>query len=280
MLFFRRNHAVSSVIVASILLVLVQLPQHDYRGKWVQRPFIFNIDTRLISLISIGHEEVIADYLWLQLVSRFGSAIKNKQDAEFVYEYLEYITDISPMFEGVYEFAGMILPSVFNDVDGSVFFVEKGLASVSTRDNRYWKLLFYQGFNYFFYKNDYSKAAFYMEQAATYSQSPKYLPLLVARLYSMADKEGDGIGFLDSVIALTDDPYLLVELNKRRDELVADLGLEAMQSAVDLFRSSFLVIPCELSFLVFMGFIQDPYLFDLLDYYEIRGDGVVVLRVK
>jgi hypothetical protein len=205
--------------------------------------------------IALGYDEAFADFLWVRAVGYFGAHVKSDRDFTWLTHMLRLITTLDPRYESPYEFAGIILPSELGLRDEGIAFLEKGVSAVPKHNPRYWLQPFYLGYSYMLYKNDAIKAAKYMEIAARYPRSPKYLPLLASRLYANAEKPEIGMEILQSLLNksgkdMQQNSYWRNAIEKRMNELIAAKYIDLLNHAVHQYRSLYGQAPSQLEDLV------------------------------
>lgn len=212
---------------------------------------------------ALSYDELLADILWIKAIGYFGGHAVTDQNYDWLYHILDTTTTLDPLFENPYEFGGIVLATEARDVDQSIAILKKGMENVPKCHKRYWYLPFFLAFDYMFYKGDYLNAARYLEMAAQFPQSPKYLPLLVARLYANANDPEIAIAFLDQMIKSTDNKELKEKLAARIKEVMVDRDIRSLEAARDQFMITWRRFPEDLNELVMAGLIpaipKDPF---------------------
>lgn len=118
-------------------------------------------------ILSMGHEALAADMLWLDAVQYIGSHAR-KQDKNIVYDYLDRVTDLDPYFLYAYRLGQFILPEV-NEIELADALSQKGMLY----NPQSWELPYFLAFIHHFYAKDYDSAADYYMLA---SNKPGVLP--------------------------------------------------------------------------------------------------------
>ncbi|NRA04251.1 MAG: hypothetical protein HRU00_16790 [Myxococcales bacterium] len=152
-------------------------------------------DGRVLRVLALGFERLVADLFWLRTVAYVGDDNVAAAGYPSAGALAELVTDIDPGFTSVYVLMNTLLESLCGEPDAAIALLDKGL-----RHNDYWRLHFLQGFNYFFHKHDYARAATQMQLAAERG-GPAYLPLLVTRLYTEAGSLDTAIAFVQARLA-------------------------------------------------------------------------------
>ena len=215
------------LFLALCLCVIVWCVEYDKSQKHSEPARqLLSIPSDYLPFITIGHKSLIADILWMDLIFKLGDAIKKKNNKDFVLDYLWAISELSPSFQGLYEFSGTILPQVLHDPHSSISLLKRGLESVSKNNERYWFIPFYLGFVYYYYLNDNINAAKYFEIASRCDFSPRYMALLAASMKTSSVNIHDNIKFIDNMLEQIEDPYIVASLRKKREKLVDKLNLQ------------------------------------------------------
>lgn len=115
-----------------------------------------------LRLLTLGFDEVAADYFWLRTIGYFGGQYMADKRYPWLAHILQLVTDLDPRFSIVYYFGGIVLAMEAHQVDESNALLAKGMRHLP--DN--WKFPFFIGFNHFFFKGDFLAASGYIEQAA------------------------------------------------------------------------------------------------------------------
>jgi hypothetical protein len=237
--------------------------------------------------MALGYDEAFADFLWVRTVGYFGAHAKTDRDFTWLTHMLKLIIVLDPRYASPYEFAGVILPSELGLRDEGIAFLEKGVLNVPKDNPRYWLQPFYLGYSYMMYKNDPIRAAKYMEMAAGYPSSPKYLPLLVSRLYSHADQPEIGMDILQSLLShsgkdMPQNSYWRNAIEKRMKELIAAKHIALLEHAVQQYQSLYGKAPSKLEDLVnglILPFIPDEP-FGGIYYLSFDGKNVFSSRTE
>lgn len=224
---------------------------------------------------SLSFDEVLADLLWIKTIGYFGEHVKGDQDYQWLNRLLEVTTTLDPYYQNPYEFGGIILSWEMGDIDAGIKILQKGMDNVPRNHPRYWYLPFFTGFNYMYYKGDNQTAARYLEQAASFPQSPAYLPLLVARLYANTDDPGMAIPFLEEMLAQTDSPEMQASLEKRIKEVRVKQHIKILSTATKQFQERTGRLPAHLEELLTSGILRALPIEPFGGRYQIMKDGTI-----
>jgi hypothetical protein len=158
---------------------------------WEEQPFYIPTG-KLLPYVSLGHNQLLADMLWLKTILYFGEHYLTDKNYPYLYHLIEIVTDLDPRFEEPIFFGGVVLSLEVGAVEESNLLFEKGM--INSPDE--WRLPFYLGFNYWYYLKDHAKAAEYISLASGLPGAPSYLPRLAATLYMKSGQKELALRFL------------------------------------------------------------------------------------
>ena len=207
-------------------------------------------DGKLLRIISLGFDRLMADLFWLRTVSYIGDMEVLKVGYPDAARLGELVTDIDPKFRTVYTAMNSVLTVLKHDPDAAIALLEKGI-----QHNSWWKLHFLLGFNYFWEKEDWRSAAEQMETAARLG-GPPYLPLLAARLYTKAGDPETAMAFVSARLRDLEPGEQREALAKRLVDLWITRDLRAIDEAIATFRSEKGRAPSSISELVSTSYLE------------------------
>lgn len=224
---------------------------------------------------ALSFDEVLADLLWIKTIGYFAEHLKGDRNYQWFNHLLEVTTTLDPYFQYPYEFGGIILSWELNDIDAGIKFLQKGIENVPRHHPRYWYLPFFTAFNYMYYKHDYQQAAKDLEFAATFPQSPKYLPLLVSRLYANTEDPGMAIPFLEEMLTQADSPKMQEDLQRRINEIRVKQHINVLNAAGKQFQEQTGNALKNINELVTSGILKALPVEPFGGRYFVRDDGVI-----
>ncbi|MBF0118222.1 MAG: hypothetical protein HQK79_05255 [Desulfobacterales bacterium] len=191
---------------------------------------------KFLKSITLSYDEILADLLWIKALAYFGEHYVGDRTYDWLYHILNITNILDPLFEDPYEFGGIILGHEIGNIEKSMAILNEGIKNVPKNHPRYWYLYFFTGLNYMFFYQDYVKTAYYLEQAAKFPKSPPYLPLLVAKLYTKANKSETAISFLEEIEKSTKSPEMKDNIQRRIKDIKdkKNLKLYGLEEKVDL----------------------------------------------
>ncbi len=219
----------------TVIQGLAQIPKGEYLKK-----------------VSLGHDSLMADLIWLRAIQVMGDKKVPPRQAEWLYRALDAATDLDPKFSYIYEAGGTFLAVVNGEYDLSSRLFKKGF------DNNPWdwRLPFYLSANYFLYLHDYKKAAYYLGRAAELPGRPAFIPLLAARLYAQSGNPRFGLDLTYTIYKNTTDKKVKDALRQRMKELQVEINLDTLESASNAFKNKYGRYPASVDELKAAGLIR------------------------
>jgi len=169
---FRLNWIQVSVTVAALLAAnffharLSRLTAAEVH----MRPLIPT--SQAIKLVSLGFDQVIADYYWLEFVSYVGDVRARQKDRyALASHYIKLITELDPNFVQAYWFAAFIVGGDQGRPREAADIIDFGIEHNADS----WYLPFIGGVNQYLYAHDEVRAAKYYRQASKYPGAPVWL---------------------------------------------------------------------------------------------------------
>ena len=135
---------------------------------------------------ALSFRSLLADIYWLRTVQHYGrtklSADSDKR-YDLLYPFLDLTTSLDPRFNAAYRFGAIFLAEPFPGGPGrpdlAITLLEKGLQSQPDR----WELAEDIGFVYYWWLDDYEKAAAWFARASSMPGAPDWLaPIAAATL--------------------------------------------------------------------------------------------------
>jgi hypothetical protein len=217
---------------------------------------------------------VIADLFWLRTVFYVGDELVEKAGYPDAARLANLVTDIDPYFWTAYVHLNAVLTVLAPDPDAAIELLEKAEHHGADR----WRIYFLQGFNHFFYRNDFPRAADYMTAAAARG-GPGYLTFLASRLYSRAGDAETAIAVLRARISQAESGKVKKRLQRRLRSVVVSRDLEILDGAIEELTRRQGAAPVNLQELVDEGLLTHVPLDPAGRPYEVR-DGRAHTSVK
>lgn len=224
-------------------------------------PAGYIIPSKFSRILALGNHGLLADFLFLKTATFIGGRSNiqqsmNEDDWVYVAQSLDVVTDLDPYFLDPYMLAEGLLAWDARRIDEANKLLEKG----TRYREQDWKLLFFIGFNNFYFLKDYATASDYIMRASRLPGSPAYLKTLAARLGYYGGKSKTALLFLKEMLAETDNILLKRNLETRLTALERAVEIE---EALQRFRSEQGKVSVSLDELLAAGYLQeipvDPY---------------------
>lgn len=236
---------------------------YEIRGRY-QEQVISSVDqlpSPALQALSLEYKSVVADYLLLKTMTFVGKKLIEKEDLapsdwQLLIQLLHKITDLDPQFWDPYLLGETMLTWQAGMIDEANTLLLKA-AQHNKKDFRPWYFL---GFNHFYFKQNFGKAAQYIGEAATRPGAPYYFKGLAARLGLYGDQTDVAIVFLEDMLREVTDENTKIYLEKRLAALNIIFDLE---KKVREYQKAKGALPDSLSVMVDAGLLQtmpkDPY---------------------
>ena len=205
-----------------------------------------------IKLISLGYEQVVADYYWLRAISHFGDRRMHAYDYPNLLGFMELVIGLDPKFSAAYFFAGSVLNTSGDNLKHAMRILETG--RLERPDN--WRIAYMLGFNYYMYYQDFEMAAKLYAEAARHEEAPPVLGKLAVKLAAESHKPDIGIAMIDTILDDIQDEKLRELYIERRNLLVLEQELLSFQRIIDQYTRSFNKAPTTLQDLVSAGMLR------------------------
>jgi hypothetical protein len=227
-------------------------------------------DGRVVRVLALGFERLVADLFWLRTVYYVGDETSMEAGYPAAARLANLVTDIDPEFNTAYVLMNSVLTVLRPEADAAIALLDKGILHLPDR----WRLHFLQGFNHFMYRADYAKAAEFMRSAAERG-GPRYLPLLASRLYAEAGDPETALAFVAARLHNEESPEAREALERRFRDIwiVRDLG--RIDRAIARFVESHGEPPERVRDLVVAGLLPEEPRDPEGGRYEIRGAAAV-----
>ncbi|WP_287129722.1 M48 family metallopeptidase [Candidatus Cyanaurora vandensis] len=139
--------------------------------------------------LAFGLTSLWADWYWLQFAQYFGDApARELTGYDYSDDYLELITQLDPRFVSAYTAASFAMAQSQQDPDGALALMRRGIDYNQGVDLPLkWDLYRAYAGVAFLYKNDYTTAARYFEEAVSLPGAPLVLKAFAAAFYRAGD---------------------------------------------------------------------------------------------
>lgn len=189
----------------------------------------------LLGVLSLGHQRLVADLLWLEAIQYYGDKLLNKQQRRMpnLYPFFDAITDLDPGFERGYVFGAFALADDMQSPDLALALLEKGIAC----NPQPLGLLSQAGFISYFYLKNPVRAAAYFSRAAAIPGAPPLAQRLAARLYASGGDLDLSLSLWRDIYESAKDGYTRERALRNMLTLKARLDLERLEAAIAAYRA-------------------------------------------
>ena len=207
-----------------------------------------------LKLVSLGYDNVVADYYWLRALEHFGTPAYNAMAYPLLEPMLRRVLTLDPYFKTAYTFAGTALTLRRMDPAKANALLEQGM---QYRPD-VWQIPFYLGFNRYYFQQDYAGAAEALSAASKYPEAPPITAQLATRIAGHAGRPEIGIQLIDQILERTNDEQLRASYLERRKALQLDVELAFLNRLVDRYRDERHAEPKSIEDFVDAGYLQQP----------------------
>lgn len=200
---------------------------------------------------TFGFRNLFADLSWLGAVQVAGTRKLTRNEYDRLALMIQTVIQFDPRFKVPYLLGGLLLGDSRPHVPEALKILQQGRANHPDD----WRFPFYLGYLHYFPLGDPVEGGKALESAAKIENSPPYLALLAARMFSEGRKPETALRFLNRMMKEENDPARLEVLRRRIREVVAERDMQRLESAVDAYRGKTGRIPKALSDLVREGMI-------------------------
>lgn len=203
---------IKGLLVTLFLFVSIVLVQRSWRTQHSLDPILIN-PTKTITRFTFGHDDTVADTLWLRLIQDYNLCEhQNRKEAKskgediglrygknrvvdcergWVFRMLDVITDLAPKFRMPYATGGIMLSVVVDDVQGASVIFDKAVQNFP----KDWSILYRAAYHALYEEENIEKAAGLFRLAGK-NGAPFWVNSLAARLYSKSDRAAFGVKIL------------------------------------------------------------------------------------
>jgi len=200
---------------------------------------------------TFGFRNLFADISWLGAVQVAGTRKLTPNEYDRLALMIQTVIDFDPRFKVPYLLGGLLLGDSRAHVPEALKILDQGRANHPDD----WRFPFYVGYLHYFSLGDPMEGGKALESAAKINNSPPYLALLAARMFSEGRKPETALRFLNGMMKQENDPARLEVLRRRIRDVVAERDMQRLESAVEAYRGKTGRLPKELSDLVREGMI-------------------------
>ncbi len=240
------------------LILILTIHQLHIRTTPIKGQALSPLPKEEVAKISaLEFKSLLSDYYVMEVAQLFGGKRGNlgKTETLWMAKALDLAASLDPYYTEPYYFAGNVLPW-YGAVDQVIPILKKG--ERFKKDD--WRIPFYLGFIYYYFKKDPITGAKYLAMATRSPSVPSYLPLLVARLYSEKGHYSAAIAYLEGLYRSAQDPKVKGLIKKRLQALII---MDRLEKLAQEYKNRYGKLPKKPEDLVKVGMIRkvppDPY---------------------
>jgi hypothetical protein len=232
---------VRTVFLTFLSIILIILGN----GFQIQHKPNFKVyPTKELQYFNFGHKNSMADIFWLNTIQNMdycenvsapvaynpGMGVEevlhsnlqpSRCDKGWVFQMMDFVTDLSPKFEEVYVTGATTLSVVVDDREGAKIIFDKGLEQFPNN----WILNYRAAYHYLFDLQKPGRAGDLLMQAYR-NGGPDFLPTLASRLYSKVGRAMLGYTTLKHFIEDNPDSPAVKRAKIRLEELKKELQIK------------------------------------------------------
>jgi len=238
-----------------------------------------------LDILSLTYRSLVADYYWLQALSHLGERSWFRYNYPNLEPLLKRVLTLDPYFAYAYVFAGTSLTLGVTQGPGALLPLQRRGKERQRRPEGYrertitlaqelleqgilyrpdvWKIGFILGFNYFYYVQDFKRAAEVLSGVAKIPGSPPQSAPLAMRLAAESKSPEIGLYLIDSLLPSVEDEAIKKEYLLRKDLLLLEQELLWLKKTAALYLERMGKKPQTMEDLVGVGLLkslppQDP----------------------
>ena len=246
-----------------VILIFASL-SHFSRLRFVEDDFKkpsetigFYTSQPALDILSLTYRTLVADYYWLQALSHLGERSWFRYNYPNLEPLLKRVLALDPYFSYAYVFAGASLTLGVTQGPGALLPLQRSGKERRKRPKGYrkrtitlaqelleqgvkhrpdvWKIGFILGFNYFYYVQDFKRAAEVLSEVAKIPGSPPQSAPLAMRLAAESKSPEIGLYLIDSLLPSVEDEEIKKEYLLRKDLLLLEQELLWLKKTTALY---------------------------------------------
>lgn len=219
-----------------------------------------------LPVFSLGYDAALADLIWMRALVYYGDELSHGGHVQFVFDYAEAIETLDPSFRALYTWvatAGLYRPDEVTEeeIERTLAMMEHGAARFPADGELAWDLAATLMFELSPRIQDperkqqvRERALPYMLRASRLGAAPAWAGLMSAQLFDQIGQTEQAASQLEEVALTTRDPVTRARLERRieqlRAQVEADAFVAAMREQESARREEFPYLPLGLYLLV------------------------------
>lgn len=185
-----------------------------------------NLNEHFIKFVSMGNKRMISDIIWIQtLLESDLQKYANHDLGNWLYLRFLTISTLDPNFYENYQYGGMFLSIIKDDLEGAADIYERGL-KVFPDD---YQLNYQAGFNYYYEMGEYEKGLPLLKKVEHHPRANQMIKFLIRKLQFETNRDFDiPISFLELTLTTTKDEGVRTKILADLYSLKAERDLECL----------------------------------------------------
>jgi hypothetical protein len=267
-----------ALVIVGLLAAVVRLQMARDAMPPLPQPvdgsgFLYLRSPAAVSRIALGYDALAADLYWIRAIQHYGGtklAGGTNTSYEQLYPLLDLATSLDPRFDIAYRFGAIFLSERPPDGPGrpdlAVALLQKGLEAQPNR----WQFAQDIGFVYYWWVNDYMKAAEWFTRAAAIPGAPAWLKPMAAVTLAQGGNRASSRHLWKEIYDQADHDWLRNQATLRLTQFEAMDQIDALTRAAIDYERRFAASPRSWDDLVRAGYLRQtpvdpaghPYVID------------------
>jgi len=205
----------------------------------------------LVKSASLKHHTLTADFYWFKAIQYLGNCLNYQIKPFQLWRYADFITELDPKFLEAYYYPAVVMITDQITPEENVRLLEKGRKNLPDS----WEPPYLLGFVYYYFMNEYEKAAENLDLAAKLGGYVPYA-IFAARIRAEGGNPDLSISFLEEII---NDPKIKA-WKSSAEEMVKGVTqrkhLDQLNLLIEEFKARFGSYPSDLEELVKAGLLN------------------------
>lgn len=190
--------------------------------------------------MALGFDTLVADLYWIRAVVYYGGQRlrdRSERSYDLLYPMLDLVTTLDPRFKVAYRFGAIFLTEGYPDGPGrpdqAVALLENGLK----RDGERWEYMHDIGFIYYWWLQDYPKAAEWFERGGKAPGGPEWLVSLAATTLAVGGDRQSSRTMWRQLYENADSDWIRSSAERRLLQLDAMDALDQLNAIAERYAS-------------------------------------------
>ncbi len=206
---------------------------------------------KLLRILSLGHDGLLADIYWTRAVQYYGSRLRDKKtDFSLLSPLLDITVALDPQLLIAYYFGGFFLsspaPRGAGRPDQAVDLLQRGIAANPDA----WRLWHHLGFTYYWELQEYENAAAAYLEGSKHPDARSWMKVMAASITARGGNLETSRFLWQEIYNSTEDETIRNNARMQLEGLQARADMEEIESLVEIFRERAGRAPASLAELV------------------------------